>query len=252
MTLVTKPFGDIITFTRASGGGRFNSSGVYEWVGNDVPRFDYDPVTLQPLGILIEEQRTNLLLRSSGFDNAAWGKVDATVVQDNSTAPDGVFAPYKLIESATNAEHRVHQTRNLGAVHVAGSIFVKAGGRTAVRLLLSDLSVGIAAVVIDLPTLTVTSTNAGSSWSNVKGGIEVFGGGWLRCSISGLASVGATKQFQVSTVSGSVAYQGDGTSGIYIWGAQLEAGAFHTSYIPTVASQVTRTADVITLNTGAV
>lgn len=58
-------YADLITFTRASGGGITNSLGQFEWVGNNVPRRTYDPVTLQPLGQLIEEQRTNLLLQSA-------------------------------------------------------------------------------------------------------------------------------------------------------------------------------------------
>jgi len=64
VTLETKPFGDIIAFTRAGEGGRFNAAGQYELVPANVPRLTHDPVTLQPLGILIEEQRTNLLLNS--------------------------------------------------------------------------------------------------------------------------------------------------------------------------------------------
>lgn len=60
----TKLFSDLITFTRASSATRVNSSGLVETVASDQPRFDYDPVTLQPKGLLIEEQRTNLLLNS--------------------------------------------------------------------------------------------------------------------------------------------------------------------------------------------
>jgi hypothetical protein len=58
---VSRPFGDIITITRAGEGGRFNAAGQYELVPANVPRLDHDPVTLQPLGIRVEESRTNLL-----------------------------------------------------------------------------------------------------------------------------------------------------------------------------------------------
>lgn len=65
MALASKNFADLITFTRASGGGRFNASGQYEWLAANVPRIDYDPVTGECMGILVEEQRTNMLLNSA-------------------------------------------------------------------------------------------------------------------------------------------------------------------------------------------
>jgi hypothetical protein len=57
--------GGPVSFTRASGATRVNSLGVIETVSNDVPRLDYDPVTLACKGLLVEEQRTNLLLNSA-------------------------------------------------------------------------------------------------------------------------------------------------------------------------------------------
>ena len=68
---------------------RINSSGKIEIVNANLPRFDYDPATLAPRGLLIEEQRTNLLLRSEEFDNASWAKTNATITVNATTAPDG-------------------------------------------------------------------------------------------------------------------------------------------------------------------
>lgn len=61
-----------VTFTRTTGGGRFNANGQYEWLPANVPRIDYDPVTGECLGLLIEEQRTNLLT-DSGFKTSVIG-----------------------------------------------------------------------------------------------------------------------------------------------------------------------------------
>lgn len=53
-----------VTFTRATTGTYYNSAGVLQSAAIDTPRFDYNPTTLQPQGLLIEEARTNLLLNS--------------------------------------------------------------------------------------------------------------------------------------------------------------------------------------------
>lgn len=237
----SKPFSNIITFTRASGGGRFNSSGVYEYVGNDVPRLDYGPVTLAPRGLLIEEQRTNLLTYSGQFDNADWTKQRATITANAIVAPDGTVAADKLVEDTTaDATHRVLRASVFtGTVF---SVYAKAGERTKVRLTIENLTDGNnygSSSTFDL----VLGTNNGT------GTMVAVGGGWYRCTVIATSPVNAAPFIYLADAIGNSTYTGDGTSGLYIWGAQLEAGAFPTSYIPTVASQVTRSADVASVNT---
>ena len=233
-----------ITFTRASNATRVNSSGLIETVANNAPRFDYDPVTLAPKGLLIEEQRTNLLTYSEQFDNAAWTKSNASITANAITAPDGALTADKLVEGINNSEHYVQQLYTLGANAAHSfSAFVKAAGRTVVRLFaVGDRFGGIAqAFVFDLSAITATNNNGTST-----GSIVSVGNGWFRCTMN-MPTTTSTGNFTLRVLpqSGSNStYTGDGTSGIYVWGAQLEAGAFPTSYIPTTTAAATRAADV--------
>lgn len=209
-----------------------NNGGLYP------PRFDYDPVTLAPKGLLVEEQRTNLVLYSEQFDNAYWTKGNVTVTSDNIAAPDGTTTADLFTENASNAFHAVTRSFTLAGT-LTLSCYMKAGTRNFAALRTYDGTNGDRYAVFNLSTGVVGVTSGGTTAT-----ISDAGNGWYRCSMtytftSASGSVGITVQNANSYVS----YTGDGTSGIYAWGAQLEAGAFATSYIPTVASQVTRTAD---------
>lgn len=186
------------------------------------PRFDYDPVTLLPRGLLIEEQRVNLVLRSAEFDNASWNKITTTVTANADTAPDGTVTADRI--AATSANSLVYQT-------VAG---------------LSNTTTYTLSVWVKLSTAGATASLA---FYTAGGGTTIGSqsftttGQWQRVTLT--ATTG--------TLSGETwwAIGGGNTFAtgeeMLIWGAQLEAGAFATSYIPTIASTVTRSADVATI-----
>ena len=213
------------------------------------PRFDYDPVTLAPKGLLIEEQRVNLLLYSEQFDNAAWVKDAATVTANATTAPDGTSAADKLIATATTAGHMVRQSVTPTVASYTYSVYAKAAEYS--KLMLADVGSGTWSATFDLATGTTIST-AGAAVLSSK--IQAAGSGWYRCSVTftGVAALtahgvmGYPNTGATITLFG-VTYTGDGTSGVFAYGAQVELGSFATSYIPTVASTVTRSADVATM-----
>ena len=170
------------------------------------PRFDYDPVTLAPKGLLIEEQRTNLLTYSNDFTNGIWAKTSATITGGVADPAGGTSA---VTITATAAAAVVQQAPTVtSGVALSASIWIKR--RTGTGTI--NMRCGDATLI----PITVTS-----SWTRVP--------------------VTATPTSTTGRFAVTIATSGDEVD---IYGAQLEAGAFATSYIPTVASQVTRTADI--------
>ena len=246
-------FSQLITFTRSTTATRINESGLIESVAINGPRFDYDPVTRAPRGLLVEEQRTNLLLRSEEFDNASWGKSNATVTANAATSPDGTVDADKLVENTASAQHFTFQsaTKAASAITYTATVYLKASERSRVRIFLHDGAGNGPDADANLSLGTIGSAvNRGTGWTGVSSAISDAGSGWYRCTVVGTSNTATSVELRLTLLdgSGNASYTGDGTSGIFIWGAQLEAGAFATSYIPTVASQVTRSADVAAIN----
>jgi hypothetical protein len=200
------------------------------------PRFDYDPVTLAAKGLLIEEQRTNLITYSEAFDNAAWTLYQATVTANATTAPDGTSTADML--SATGSPFGL-ALRSIsvtsGATYTA-TVFLKGGSISTGIFGVTDTGTGLDySVSVNLNSGTITSTSAG-----ITSSIQAAGNGWYRVAITRTASGTSLNPFVGPNAS---------SGSIYAWGAQMEAGAFATSHIPTVASTVTRSADVASVNT---
>jgi len=257
MALVNKTFSDIITFTRASTATFFNSAGVLTSAATNAPRFDYNPSTLAAQGLLIEESRTNLLTYSEDFGNAAWAKGGATVSTDTATAPTGTTVADSLIENTSTGSHRTFRTVS-GTTNTNPytlSVFSKANTRTRIYIAIvegtSFSRQGNA--VFDLSTGTIVVAGGGSN--GATGGsatITPVGNGWYRCTYTlTLGGTDTTVFSDINLVSTgtTISYTGDGTSGLFLFGAQLEAGAFPTSYIPTTTTALTRAADVASVNT---
>jgi hypothetical protein len=212
---------------------------------NNTARRDHNPVTGESLGLLVEEQRTNLLTYSEAFDDAGWLKTRSSITANTIVAPDGTLTGDKLVEDTTaSSTHFVQRNTSLGGSVDSSaytiSVYAKAGERSRFRF--RDLfQVAGGLTIFDLTIGTVVSGT---------GTITSVGNGWYRCSIFPLKNTNTTSALDISLVDSgtNASYTGDGFSGIYIWGAQLEAGgafsaAFPTSYIKTEASQVTRSAD---------
>jgi hypothetical protein len=210
-----------------------------------MPRLDYNPSTLAAQGFLVEEARTNLCLQSEDWGSATWSKSGSTITANATTAPTGTTVADKLVEDTSTGTHITTQSISLGgsvdnSAYVI-SVFAKASERTRFQLFdNAQASSGITS--FDLSNGTVVSGT---------GTITAVGNGWYRCSVFPLKSTSITSTLTIRLIStGSTTnYTGDGTSGIFVFGAQLEVGAFPTSYIPTTTTALTRAADVASVNT---
>ncbi len=241
-----------ITFTRADAttcATYFDKLGVMRTAAANVPRFDYDPVTLKNLGLLVEESRTNLLTYSDQFDHTNWSKVRASSVGGSINAmlaPDGTQTAEKIVEdnSATTTHYIYQPVAVVNTTNYTWSVYVKAGerGYCAIQFYNTNSAFATGAAYFDL-VLGVTDSKDGTVLSS---GIQSVGNGWYRiwATATATASVNGNIALHLASAKNTTAYTGDNTSGLYAWGAQLEAGAFQTSYIPTTTSTVTRAADV--------
>ena len=217
-----------------------------------VARFDHNPITGESLGLEIEEQRTNLLTYSDQFSNAAWTKSRSSITANTIVAPDGTLTGDKLVEDTATGSHTVRNATSVTIVSgttLTASVFVKAAEGAFVIVGIGDGGgINISRTTFNLSTGVIdSSANAAANVSVPIPVITPVGNGWYRCAVTATVTGVTTAQqwiFKGSNATGAANYTGDGISGIYIWGAQLEAGLFVTSYIPTVASQVTRAADV--------
>lgn len=198
-------------------------------------RFDHNPTTGESLGLLIEEQRTNLITYSDDFSNAAWSKFASSITSNSNIAPDGTLTADIFKADGTSAIHRINQTATAGAK--VFSIYVKASSNSFIQILWDVDAAPYA-------NFDLINGVVGTFGTATTASIQSVGNGWYRCIAYTSSSTATNPNFAL--VSSSSATRGESNSlstSVFIWGAQLEAGSFATSYIPTVASQVTRSAD---------
>jgi hypothetical protein len=234
------------SFTRASDGYYTNSDGTLTLFGSGALRRG-------DRGVLIEGARTNLVLQSQTLDNASWTKVNATVTANATTAPDGTTTADLVQENNATGTHDVEQTSisiTSGTTY-AITVFAKAAGRDFIQIsFFSGIGGATRYANFDLATGVV-----GSKGVDATSSIQLLANGWYRCVMTAAASSTASSGFFIATLTSASAaraesYAGDNTSGLFIWGAQLEQASFQSSYIPTVAASATRAADVLTYTAG--
>ena len=224
-----------LALTRSTTATRVNSAGLIEASAINVPRLDYTNSTCPKL--LLEPQRANLYLYSNDFSDANWAKADSSVTASAIISPDGTVNAWKLNDTTANAQHAL--LRSVGGITSPSAIsfFVKSAEYS--KCCIENYSDG-GRVVFNIANKTIVSTSANFTSAT----IQQYANGFIRISATTVGTTG-NKAIGIGLVNdlGQDSFIGTGTKGIYVYGAQLEAGAYATSYIPTTTAAVTRAAD---------
>lgn len=252
-------FGPLPTFTNATTTARtyVGSDGLLKTAGLNVPRIEFDSVTRQCLGLLIEEQRTNLASWSQ--DVTTWQKGGTGATNNSTTSPDGSATAALYYESATNTQHYGYNSPlasvTSGTTYTASMFFKKGSGATAPDWINCGwLGAGFGARSVAFNVSTgAFGVSQGAGWSYTS---KQYPNGWWRVTMTATATAtGSHGTFYFAFTSnvnsfGTPTYMGQTTSDIFVWGAQFEAGPFASSYIPTTTTSIIRSADVCSI-TGA-
>jgi hypothetical protein len=235
---------NLITFTRTSTGTYVGADGLIKSAATNEPRFDHNPLTGECLGLLIEEGKTNFATTSETFTQRTLRS--SSLVTTSITAPNGTASTVKLTESISTTRFREIDVAGGAAVGtgiVTHSIFVKKAERDVIFI--GNYST--------TPSVWIGYNLSTESFFTVDGftppviyNYQKYLNGWYRIWYTFDLTVNNDSRFDVVTGIDEefTSYTGDGTSGIYVWGQQIEKGDYPSSYIPTPStSVVTRTLD---------
>jgi len=253
--------------TRNTTATRFNSAGLIESVASGVPRLDYftSGGTAGCPALLVEASGSNLVKYSEQFDTVAngWTAAALQTITGNTNAtldPAGLNTADLIVATTGTTNHDIRPSvGNLDSL-VSGttytySVFAKATSAVSGFLQMYFGAIGFSPAS-PYANFQLSGNGAITTGTYSAASIQPFGNGWYRCSITATAAssgnVAAPMQaILTSGVTRAGNFAGNGTDGVYLWGAQLEASSVATSYIPTTDAAVTRNADVINVS-GAV
>ena len=243
-----------ITFTRNSIGSYTDKNGLVQFAGINEPRFNHDPITLDCKGLLLEESRTNIYLYTTAMLSSSWNAYGVAASTTSATlSPDGTMSATKLtVLSGANTygQYYVYNPPILTAnTTYTVSVYAKVAGYNYVRLAAPYNGGYYAGAQFNLSNGTVVTGVNGAGYSITNTSSTAVGNGWYRLTMTFVPGSGvyqpAVSVCPNSTVWDGASYSGagstgDGASGCYIWGMQLEVGKFVTSYIPSNDGFVSR------------
>lgn len=181
---------------------------------------------VNPQGV-VELTPYNLLRYSEMFADASWTKTRASIAPNTTTAPDGNLTADSLVENTDTSTHSMSVAITSAGLSYTVSIYAKANQRNWINI--SWLSTANASAFFNLSTGTL-----GTVGSAATATITSVGDGWYRCTMTATLAVGAnTLAYYLASANNTLSYTGNGTNGIFIWGAQLVEGTEPLDYLPT-------------------
>ena len=224
------------TFTRASTGYAETAAGALTSFASGAPR-------ITDKGLLVEEARTNYALRSQEFDNATYIKTNMAVTADDTLAPDGTQTADKVYVSSAAAGTTTYQNVSPGAgTSIAVTLYAKKGTSATT---VNEFGIRDVTGAVTLLVFTVNYDTLAVTYSIGASGVTVTqcANGWVRIQMLLSWTSGNTCRVYCGYASGTRTLN----DYAYVWGLQVEVGAFPTSYIPTAGAQATRQGDVPSL-----
>ena len=186
----------------------------------------------------------NQYTKSEEFDNAGWIKNNCTITANSTADPNGDITADALIENAGVGTKNVYQAKNfVTGTQYTISVFAKTNGRFL--QLTTSVLLGGTTTFVNFNLTTGTLGTVGAGVDNAK--IEDYGNGWFRCSLTSTSLTTSATAYNICLIKNDTvfsgarnpSYTGDGTSGIFIWGAMLSEGAIVKRYIKTTNSAST-------------
>jgi hypothetical protein len=243
-------FGDF-TVDRNSTKYVLGSGGTIISYATDEPAFEFNTDGSYK-GLLVEPAATNLCLRSENI-TTTWVPINATRTANATTALDGNTTADKLGDNGATGTGNVTVFQTItvsSSTKYTASVFLKADQLAFARL----------------EAYQYDGANTGEQYFGLSGDgslgtasnlddstITKYPDGWYRCSITFTTGANTTFPFAIylaNSISSTIVDL-DGTSSIFVWGAQVETGPIATSYIPTTTASVTRVKDDITLGSAS-
>lgn len=220
------------------------TAAVVTGITNDMPRLNYDPANPTCPSLLLEPSRTNLFEQSEYFGASYWAKNNGTITDNATTSPEGVVNAAAFTENSSTSTHFMQHAQVVASAstYYSASFFVKYNGRHF-QIVGSTGSEGGGYVNFDLVNGVVGNSD------QLTGKIEDYGNGWYRCTGTNISTSSATEirllpyLITSATSARAESYAGNGTSGVYIYGAQMEQANYQSSMVPTYGTSATRTAD---------
>jgi len=255
MALTTGVATDLLTFARSGTKKRFNSAGLMVDVADGEIALDFDPSaqdvdepTLKKrLGASVHGPAQELMSYTEDFTNAVWTKTGVSISSNALAAPDGTTTMDKIVEDSSNGTHNAYQL----AAHTSGlayafSGFAMKGERT--RLAPYAIS-GRITPVFDLNAGTILSGTYGAAVLKSIGvhpstGDTVW---WWCATNTAVTTASSNQQVRLTDNSSNLSYQGDGSSGLYVWGVNFQQVDNPGPYIKRVSAAASRAADSLTL-----